>query len=290
MFARVRKGKDDLISLYYWLKIFTEGKGLRAKLLLLPCSTLLVISYGMNSIPVIRDYLYALVIKRLAPAVTIKNKNGLFVCRKNTTDFLMVNEAFERKLTKYLKEVKDGVFIDIGANVGRYTIKMAKQIGNRGKVIAIEADPENYRIMLENIKLNKLENVYAFNVACWDKEEDIKFAAGSIGAIVKNGISSIKSESSNKMITVHGNTLDNILMGLGIEKVDIVKIDVEGAEKEVLLGMRNTIAGSSNIELLFEAWRNSTNLEECRKVLQDYGLVVENKEIDREMYRARKMA
>jgi hypothetical protein len=73
--------------------------------------------------------------------------------------------------------------------------------------------------------------------------------------------------------------------GLGIEKVDIVKIDVEGAEKEVLLGMKDTIAGSNDVEILFEAW-NGNYLGECRKVLQDYGSVVEGKDIDK-MYRAR---
>lgn len=78
MFAGVSKGKDNLISLYYWLKLFTEGKGIKAKLLLFPCSILLVICYGMNFIPFIRDYLYSLVTKRLAPAVTIKNKMGCF--------------------------------------------------------------------------------------------------------------------------------------------------------------------------------------------------------------------
>jgi FkbM family methyltransferase len=269
------------VGLYFWSKVFTEGYGVKAKIRLMPNTIFRVIFYATGA--------FNDLVIRFAPDVMINNKNGIFKCRKGSCDIQIVAEGFERNLTRHLMKIRSGIFVDIGANVGRYTISVARQMGDRGKVIAIEADPKNYETLLENIKLNKLDNVYAVDVACWDKEEDIKFASGSIGSIVKKENPSTKTQIQDNMITVHGNTLDNILKGLSVAVVDIVKIDVEGAEKEVLLGMQDIMAKSNNIEILFEAW-DENRLEECRKVLEDNGLVVEDKEIDKKMYRARKMA
>ena len=271
-----------ITRLYYQLKVFTGGKDIRSKFYLLintltkiPLFVIAGFSYRFNYI--VDGYL---------PVITIKNRNVIFKCRKGSPDYLIVGDGFEIELTSYLEKKQPRIFVDIGANIGLYTIKMARQMGNNGKVIAIEADPENYEALVENIKLNKLSNVHAFNLACWDKEEDVKLF---MGLTKEKGISSVKAKVSGRTVVVHGNMLDNILAGLGIKEVDIVKIDVEGAEKEVLLGMKETVAASKNIEILFEAW-NEDYLTECRKILQGYGLTVDNNKIDDNMFRAKKVA
>lgn len=275
--------KQIIYSYYqHHLKVVTEGCGIKSKLCLLLNAFIRVPLFVVGG----SSHKFNYIADKYLPEVTIKNKNGIFKCRKGSSDFLITQEeGFERELTSYLTKKQSSVFVDIGANVGKYTIQMAIQIGNRGKVIAIEADPENYEALVENIRLNKLKNVYAFNVACWDKEEDVKLFIGSIN---KKAESSIKSEVSDRTVTVRGSTLDNILSGLGIKEVNIVKMDVEGAEKEVLLGMKETVSASKNIEILFEAW-NENYLIECRKILQSYGLVVDDKEVDDRMYRARRV-
>jgi FkbM family methyltransferase len=271
------------VNLYYWSTVFTKGYGVKAKIRLVPNTIFRVFVYYVIRIiaPSYQLMFNGLIVKS-SPKVIVENRNGMFNCRKGSYDIWVTSERFERELTGYFKKMESGVFIDVGANIGRYTIKMARQIGNKGKVIAIEADPENYQALIENIKLNKLDNVFAFNIACWDKEEDIKFFLASIN---EKGLSSIKEVVSDRVVTVHGNTLDNILKGLGIEKVDMVKIDVEGAEKEVLLGMRDTVARSNSIEILFEAW-NEDYYMECRKILEGYGFVVADKKMDDQMYLA----
>jgi FkbM family methyltransferase len=272
---------ERIIYLYYRLKAFTEGYGIKSKLCLL--------IFGFIKAPFFviggSSHKFDHIVDKYLPELMLKNKNGIFKCRKGSRDYWIARENWEINLTNYLTKKQPSVFVDIGANVGRYTIKMARQIGNRGKVIAIEADPENYEVLVENIRLNKLRNVNAFNVACWDKEEDVKLSMSSIKA--KEG-SSIKWEVSDRTVTVRGTTLDNILAGLGIKEVNIVKMDVEGAEKEVLLGMKDTIAESKNIEILFEAC-NESYLLECKKILQSYGLVVDDKEVDGGMYRANRI-
>lgn len=279
--------------LYYLAKAFTEGYGIRAKIRLIPNTAYQVFHYIAGSVIAgttahVAERVSCGLTMKFAPEVILKNRNGMFKCRKGSGDIGIVGEACEIDLTNYFTKVRSGVFVDVGAHIGRYTIKMARQIGDKGKVIAIEADPENYKALVDNIKLNRVDNVYAFNVACCDKEEDVKLF---IQPLKHSVFSSIKLDvlgKSDRTIMVNGNTLDNILNGLGIDKINVVKIDVEGAEKEVLLGMKEAISRNNDIEILFEAW-NSSYLGECRKVLQDYGLVVEDKEIDSTVYRARKV-
>lgn len=275
--SNVTKIAEDL---YHRMLVFTEGYGFRAKLSLIPNAICRASAFIVGAI----KYILEILVDKSLPSVMIKNKNGVFKCRKGSSDVFVASERYERGLTNYLGKSQIGVFVDIGANIGKYTIKVAKQIGDKGKVVAIEADPENYQALIENLKLNKLSNVYAFNMACWSKEEDIQFF---ISPIKSKGESSIKLGISDRVVTVHGNTLDNILKDLGIKKVDMVKMDVEGAEAEVLLGMKDTVFNSSNIEILFEAM-NKKYLGECSRVLDGYGLTVDSEEIDNRIYRARK--
>jgi FkbM family methyltransferase len=150
-----------------------------------------------------------------------------------------------------------GIVVDVGAHYGRYTLIAAKRIGPKGKVISIEADPNNFDMLNNNIKLNELskENVIALN-----------YAVSSIKSIVKLSIpdkkpgqtiySSIISNRAptEKFIEVNANTLDNILQEnkIPVEHVNWIKIDVEGAELEVLKGATNVLSKSRDISLLIE--------------------------------------
>ena len=274
------------MNLCFWSTIFMTGYGIREKIRLIPNTIFRLFIYYFARIIVRSPSRLPGLVARHSPEVLIKNKNGIFKCRKGSNDIWLTSVSYERELTGELDKFQAGIFVDVGANIGRYTIKIGRQIGNQGKVIAVEADPENYQTLLENIKLNKLENVYALNMACWDKEEDVNFFLSSAD---EKGGSSIKREVSGRVITVHGNTLDNILKGLGIEKVDVVKIDVEGSEKEVLLGMKDTVARSNNIKILFEALNGDYYLD-CKKILESYGFVADDKRIDALMYKATKIA
>jgi FkbM family methyltransferase len=136
-------------------------------------------------------------------------------------------------------------------------VTAAKCIGPKGKVIPIEADPKNFDMLNKNIKLNELskENVIALN-----------YAANSIKLTVKLSISDKKTgqtiyssiisnrDPTEKFIEVNANTLDNLLHEnkISAEQVNWIKIDVEGAELEVLKGATNVLSKSKDISLLIE--------------------------------------
>jgi len=168
---------------------------------------------------------------------------------------------FHSILKKVLKE--NSVFIDVGAHLGGFTLRAAK-LCSKGLVIALEPDPRNYYYLVTNIALNSINNVIALPFAAHSTSwKIVKFN------ISKNsGHSSTISTHRNKVLfTTYATTisLDNIVAMLGLEKVDAIKIDVEGAEVEVLKGSKKILKNGT--VLLIEI-HSKNNLTQCRKILE----------------------
>lgn len=199
---------------------------------------------------------------------TIRNYDGLFLCRDNV-DLDVVSEDFERGIRSYFKEFKKGVFIDIGSNIGKYTVMIGNQLNDKGKVISIEPHPQNFEVLQKNIELNNCKNVTSLNIACWNKKNELKLYNHEDQPLLASAV-----KKSRKYITVKADTLDSILKNLEISNIDMVKIDVEGAESEVLKGM-DYILKNKKPKVIFEAW-DDDYLEACKKILENYGYGIEH--------------
>ena len=179
-----------------------------------------------------------------------------YYCRHNTNDLNLI--LFHEEQFKRFFNVPDGVFIDIGAHIGKHAIYSAV---NRARlVMAIEPCKENFSVLKTNISLNKLSNIHPINCACWDKDEDIKMYYDS------NGNNSVIDEISDIYETVEGIRLDKLTENL--HRVDIIKIDVERAEPNVLKGATNTLE-RFHPKIVFEAF-NEGRLNETLKVLKPF--------------------
>jgi FkbM family methyltransferase len=185
--------------------------------------------------------------------------NFEFYCRKNKDDFKTM--AFhEDDILEYHFTPREGnVIVDVGAHIGAYTIIGSKRVGPNGKVVSIEADPDNFDILNKNIQLNKLSNVIALNYAVYSEEKRIKLylpSGGEEESYTKyNTIMSDRAHGDEKFVEVKANTLDYLLLSNTIkqeEEVNWIKIDVEGAEYEVLKGAKDIISKSTDITLLIE--------------------------------------
>lgn len=115
------------------------------------------------------------------------------------------------------------VVLDIGAAIGDFTIPAARRAGPSGLVLAIEPDPSSYDFLLENIRLNNLRNVIP-----------VKQAVGPKGTVIDIpplvGFHSSRSEIRTGEGRVTCQPIDAILSANGIDLVDVVKMDIEGAE------------------------------------------------------------
>ncbi len=178
-----------------------------------------------------------------------------FYCRINKDDFKIMTIHEDDIITRFTPKEGD-IVIDIGAHIGLYTIISSKRVGAQGKVVAIEADPENFEMLNSNIKLNQLTNVIPLNYAAFSKETKIKLylPSGESGFTKYNTIMPNWINTQEKFVEVNANTLDYLLQLNQIrqEEVNWIKIDVEGAEFEVLKGATNVLSKSKDIAILME--------------------------------------
>ncbi|MBK8010999.1 MAG: FkbM family methyltransferase [Deltaproteobacteria bacterium] len=144
----------------------------------------------------------------------------------------------DRVLETLLRLSQDArVFVDVGANIGFYSCVLAARAKQTIKVFSFEPNPETHAALVRHCTLNNLTNVVCAQTALGaEKSEAVlhDMAAGDLGKFSLRG-----SSGSGPRVDV--DTLDSMVARLGIERVDLLKIDVEGFEPEVLAGAQKTI-------------------------------------------------
>jgi FkbM family methyltransferase len=172
----------------------------------------------------------------------------------NKDDFINMTIR-EEEIIQHFQPHKGDIVVDVGAHVGRYTLIASKRVGLNGRVIAIEANPDNFQMLNRNVKLNQLTNVTSLNCAIYSQETKIKLylAGEGMGQTIYNTIMTERAnEGKEKFLEISANTLDHLLKLQEISEVNWIKIDVEGAELEVLRGATAIISHSKDITLLIE--------------------------------------
>ncbi len=159
--------------------------------------------------------------------------NGVEYFLRDYESFLIVGSSFERWIWKHLKPQDGETFVDIGSHIGKYALQVAKQVGQRGQTIAIEADPDNFEALSKSIRINGLKNVRALNLAAWNKVDKLRLYRG-----ISSGRASVKDDKWLGYVEVKAMPLDRVLKD---SRVDWIKIDVEGAELETLEGLKCTL-------------------------------------------------
>ena len=147
-----------------------------------------------------------------------------------------------------LRELKEGgVFIDVGAHFGYFTMLASSIVGEHGKVVAIEAMPSTFERLQKNIAENGLEhNCTAINCAAFDKLTELEFsdyglAFSSLNSAFGIRNRSVRSNEPVRRISIKTETIDSLVSRLELDTVDVVKIDAESSEYFVLNGMRKLL-------------------------------------------------
>ena len=175
---------------------------------------------------------------RLSSGIRVR-VNDIYYVLTCTSDLLEVVPEYEKEVFNELfRNLRPGsVFIDVDAHIGRYSFPVAKFVGEDGIVVVIEPDPVSFRALSMGVKLNGLRNVLALNVALGNREGKAtlcqKFVTATSSIIEFNGC--------RRFVEVPLRRLDSIVEDLGLKRVDVIKIDAEGAEVQVLKGGAKTI-------------------------------------------------
>lgn len=148
----------------------------------------------------------------------------------------------ERPLQEALvRELASGAtFFDIGANVGFVTILAAKIVGPTGRVVAFEPVPGNVAAIKENLALNEIDWVDVHETAIARSSGSASLIVSSVSAFSRLSSISVPT-GARERIDVTVNSVDEFLMSPAEPTPDLIKIDVEGAELEVIAGMRDTL-------------------------------------------------
>lgn len=148
--------------------------------------------------------------------------------------------GFELGCTNLLRAIlrPGDAFVDVGANIGYFTLLASVLVGRNGEVIAVEPNPGARARLERNVSLNRLTNVRVVEAALSDRAGELTL---HLGPADNSGLSSFRvPRDSARSIAVAVRTLDS-LVTLDARPRAIVKIDVEGAELQVLRGMRETL-------------------------------------------------
>ncbi len=141
---------------------------------------------------------------------------------------------------QYLERFLDlgGVFVDIGANTGIYSIRAAKHLGTNGVVLAVEPFPGVLATLHHSIQANGFTNVRLRNFCVGDRT-GVGILWGNFGR--PTSFSLIKRDPSASPLSILTVSLDDLFEWEGLDRLDYLKIDVEGAEQEVLIGAKRVI-------------------------------------------------
>ena len=142
----------------------------------------------------------------------------------------------QNQIIEHINNLEEGdIFIDVGANIGYYSLLAASQVGLSGKVFSFEPSPREFQRLLSNLSLNQAKNVIPFNCALSSKKEILQLTV----ADKHTGLNYLGNEDSENSVLVSALPGDMLLDMVTTSGKITVKIDVEGGEFSVLSGMES---------------------------------------------------
>ena len=192
----------------------------------------------------------------------IQGKYGLYVANKNDQFIgksILNNGTWcehEIKAMRILLSHGDSV-VEVGSNIGSHTLALAQHVGASGRVYAFEPQRLCFQSLCANAALNSIENIFAYNMGCGEKEATMRI--GELNPRKAQNFGGFQLEQSTGSTEVEVKPLDNCK----IDRCRLIKLDVEGMELQVLKGAKNLIANCQPI-IFFESHGDEAYL------IQDY--------------------
>jgi FkbM family methyltransferase len=148
---------------------------------------------------------------------------------------LLINGSYEPQVQDLILRTLQpgGAFLDVGANIGTFTIPAARRVGPSGRVVAIEGSPSVFSVLQKNIVLNDASNVQLVPAAAAASNHNVTFYPAPADHF---GMGSRAPQFNATPITIPSVTLDSLVKNFNLPSVDLIKIDVEGFELDVLKG------------------------------------------------------
>jgi FkbM family methyltransferase len=208
-------------------------------------------STGIGEWPPVR-YVYNKLIKNLkdtnTDAVFMILGHKMYLDKHDNLNLSVVGRH-EKLITELVQEhIKPGaIVVDIGANIGYYTLLFARSAGPTGHVYAFEPDPENFALLAKNIALNGYTNVTL-------EQKAVAEATGTLRLYLADNVGDHRAYDSGdnrQFLEIPAITLDEYLQD---RPVSFIKMDIQGFEHTALKGMLQTLAANKPLTLVTEFW------------------------------------
>lgn len=174
---------------------------------------------------------------------------------------------YESEMEWFLDQMKPGAtFVDVGANIGIYSLHASRRLGISGRIHAFEPTQETFKILSTNIRVNRLGNIQTNKLALADKIGTLYLVAEGRPA---SNSTSINTPCASSAISIEATTLDEYRKSQLGMKVDFIKVDIEGGERAFFEGARKTLLEDKPL-ILFESMHTGPEFPE-REVLRELG-------------------
>lgn len=187
---------------------------------------------------------------------------NVFTIADKSSFLYMYKEIFEEEIYKFNCENNQPKIIDCGANIGLSVIYF-KKLYPKSNIIAFEPDPEIFNILQSNIKSGGFKNVELIEKGVSDKQEKVFFTPdNSDGGRITSDI------DTNKQVSIETVKLSDFLS----EKIDFLKIDIEGEEMKVIKECQNFLKNVKNIFIEYHSFTDKEQeLDKLLEILKDTG-------------------
>jgi FkbM family methyltransferase len=158
-------------------------------------------------------------------------------------------EPLETELVE--REIGEGdVVLDMGANIGYYTLLFARLVGPQGRVFAFEPDPGNFRLLRRNVSLNGYHNAVLVHKAVSDRTGPLRLYVSKDN---KGDHRIYDSQDGRRSVEIEATTLDDALADFE-GRVTFIKMDIQGAEAHALRGMGRLLERLPAVKMVVEFW------------------------------------
>ncbi|MCX6845863.1 MAG: FkbM family methyltransferase, partial [Verrucomicrobia bacterium] len=175
--------------------------------------------------------------------------------------------AYEAEMKWFLQQMQPGqTFLDVGANIGIYTLHASRRLGPGGKVHAFEPTSETNVILTHNIAMNHLVNVECHQVALAEHSGILYLVAGDRPA---SNSTAESAEQAHSGVSIPATTLDEFCAQQAVPAIDFIKVDIEGGELAFFKGGREALLKHKPV-ILFESMHTGPSFPE-REWLRQLG-------------------
>jgi len=220
--------------------------------------------YGIGKLYPIKAF-HKFIVSRITARFTVVDGNKMFLDPEDAMRLSItgIHEPLETAIVK--KQIKKGdVVLDIGANIGYYTLIFSRLVGKMGRVYAFEPDPCSYALLKKNVEINECSNVVLLQKAVSNKSVKIKLYLCEYNSMDHR---IYDSHDNRKFVEIDAIKLDDYFKNYH-KKINFIKMDIQGSEGVAVQGMSYLLKKNKTVKIITEFW--PTALKKAKTQPKDF--------------------